>query len=213
MERLLEDAEALSGIHYDLSSYADIVDAIHVVQTQMGITGTTAKEAASTIQGSVAAMKSAWSNFVTGIADGNQDMEKLMDNLGESIVTVGKNVIPRVKEIAQNAIGAIPEVIRGFSEVLPQLFEMGGEVVSVVISGMRENAQALIAAGSNAIGSIATGIVENGPEIAWAIIDSVLNGIVAIKSQGEKIAEAGRTVVEYIATGFKSRHSDHIECS
>ena len=69
MQRLLEDAEKISGIKYDISSYADIVDAIHVVQTEMGITGTTAKEAASTIQGSFGMVKAAWQNLVTGLAD------------------------------------------------------------------------------------------------------------------------------------------------
>lgn len=68
MQRLLKDAEKLSGVKYDLSSYADIVDAIHVVQTEMGITGTTAREASTTIQGSVASMKGAWQNLVTAIA-------------------------------------------------------------------------------------------------------------------------------------------------
>ena len=64
MQRLLEDAEKLSGIKYDISSYADIVDAIHVVQTEMGITGTTAKEAASTISGSLSMAKAAWKNQI-----------------------------------------------------------------------------------------------------------------------------------------------------
>ena len=74
MERLLYDAQKLSGVEYDISSYADIVDAIHVVQTEMGITGTTAEESASTISGSIASMKSAWSNLVTGIADENSNL-------------------------------------------------------------------------------------------------------------------------------------------
>ena len=74
MQRLLKDAEKLSGVKYDLSSYADIVDAIHVVQTEMGITGTTAREASTTIQGSVASMKGAWKNLVTAIAADGWDI-------------------------------------------------------------------------------------------------------------------------------------------
>ena len=72
MKRLLKDAQAISGVKYDLSSYADVVAAIHVIQTEMGITGTTAKEAASTISGSVSMMKSAWSNMLVAIA--NEDL-------------------------------------------------------------------------------------------------------------------------------------------
>ena len=73
MQRLLKDAEAISGIKYDISSYADIVDAINVIQTEMGITGTTAKEASSTISGSISSMKSAWKNLMTATSDENAD--------------------------------------------------------------------------------------------------------------------------------------------
>ena len=93
MQRLLEDAEKLSGIEYDISSYADIVDAIHVVQTEMGITGTTAKEASTTIQGSLASMKSAWQNLLTGVADDNADFETLVDNFVESVGADRKSVV------------------------------------------------------------------------------------------------------------------------
>src|SRR5699024_1434717 len=68
LERLLADASAIAGIEFDVSSYADIVDAIHVIQTEMGITGTTALEAGTTIQGSISSMRSAWQNFLTGMA-------------------------------------------------------------------------------------------------------------------------------------------------
>lgn len=99
MERLLADAEKLSGVKYDISSYSDMIEAIHVVQTEMGITGTTAKEAATTIQGSVAAAKSAWSNLVTGIADENADLGQLVSNLVTSVETAAGNIIPRISQI------------------------------------------------------------------------------------------------------------------
>ena len=79
MQRLLDDASKLSGIEYDISSFADIVDAIHEVQTEMGITGTTAAEASSTISGSINMAKAAWSNFMTGMADENSDFDGLLD--------------------------------------------------------------------------------------------------------------------------------------
>ena len=101
MQRLLEDAEKLSGIEYDISSYADIVDAIHVVQTEIGITGTTAKEASTTIQGSLASMKSAWENLLTGVADDNADFEGLVNNFVDSLVVTGENIIPRINTVIQ----------------------------------------------------------------------------------------------------------------
>lgn len=83
MQRLLADAEKLSGIKYDLSNFADVTEAIHVMQTEMGITGTTAKEATETISGSIAGMKSAWENLVIGMGNSNADIGKLLDNLIE----------------------------------------------------------------------------------------------------------------------------------
>ena len=86
MERLLADAQKISGVKYDISNLNDVYQAIHVIQGELGITGTTAKEASTTIQGSVSAMKSAWSNMLTGIADDNADFDGLVNNLVESIV-------------------------------------------------------------------------------------------------------------------------------
>jgi phage-related protein len=75
MERLLADAEELSGVHYDISNLNDVYEAIHVIQTEMDITGTTALEAATTISGSTASMKASWQNLLTGMADDNADFE------------------------------------------------------------------------------------------------------------------------------------------
>src|SRR5574344_2815766 len=94
MQRLLKDAEKISGIKYDISSYADITQAIHVMQESMGIAGTTAKEASSTIQGSVSAMKSSWSNRLVGMADDSQDIGPLVDNFVASVETVMETIIP-----------------------------------------------------------------------------------------------------------------------
>lgn len=114
MQRLLADAEKITGIHYDISSYADVVDAIHVVQTEIGITGTTAKEASETIQGSANAAKSAFINFLTGMADGNADMDKLVANLADAVATMLKNIVPRIIE-------TIPRLIEGFGKVFDAL--------------------------------------------------------------------------------------------
>ena len=109
MQRLLDDAEKLSGKKFDLSSYADIVEAIHVVQTEMGVTGTTALEASSTIQGSIASMKAAWTNFIVGMADPEQDFDALLGGLVDSVVTVGDNLLPRIQ--MANATGEQPHPV------------------------------------------------------------------------------------------------------
>lgn len=128
MARLLEDATKLSGVEYDLSSYADVVDAIHVIQTEMGITGTTAKEASSTISGSIASMKAAWQNLLVGFADSSQDMDTLVSNMVESVATVGANLIPRVVEtlkgvwnaVKTNAPKIFAEIPNMLMSILPQ---------------------------------------------------------------------------------------------
>ena len=107
MKRLIKEAAAMKDTQKELGvtvdstsmSYANIVQAIHVVQANMGIMGTTSKEAATTIQGSTASMKSAWENLLIGIADPEQDFQSLVDNLVDSVITAGNNIIPRIKEI------------------------------------------------------------------------------------------------------------------
>ena len=119
MERLLSDAEALKAKQgevatYSIDSYADIVEAIHVVQTEMGITGTTAEEAASTISGSIGTAQAAWENLQTGIADGNADIDTLTVDLAESIITTVNNIVPAVED----AMGNIVKVVVGLPEAI-----------------------------------------------------------------------------------------------
>lgn len=97
MERLLADAEAISGIHYDLESYADVVDAIHVIQTSMDITGTTAKEAEHTISGSINALQAAGKNLLVGFGNADADMEQLCGNMAEALKTSSPTLHPSLR--------------------------------------------------------------------------------------------------------------------
>lgn len=111
MERLLADAEAISGIHYDIENYADVVEAIHVIQTEMGITGTTAEEAASTISGSWGMLQASWDNLLVSLAGGGQDIDAAVKEVFDSLMTWLGNVGPRVLETVGGIIQAIPSVI------------------------------------------------------------------------------------------------------
>ena len=106
MQRLLADASKLSGVEYSIGNFSDIIEAIHVVQTELGITGTTALEASTTIEGSFNSMKSAWTNLLTGMADDNANFDVLVDNLVNSMSSFGQNLLPRV-EIAINGISQL----------------------------------------------------------------------------------------------------------
>lgn len=117
MQELLKDAEAISGIKYDISSYSDMVDAIGVVQDEMGITGTTAAEAAKTVEGSVRSMKAAWDNWLTGLADPDADMDQLTQNLVSSISTALANVGPVVGTLFSN-LGST--LFTAFSNAFPK---------------------------------------------------------------------------------------------
>ena len=137
MERLLEDAQKLSGFKYDISSYDDIIQAIHVIQTDMGITGTTAKEASSTIQGSIGQLKGAWENFMTGMADPNQDFDALTNNLVDSVVGVADNLIPRIT-------ATLPRIVQGISQVAKNLAVYIPDIISALFPAILSAAQALV---------------------------------------------------------------------
>lgn len=180
MERLLEDASKISGIKYDISSYADIVDAIHVVQTEMGITGTTAKEASTTIQGSISSMKSAWQNLLTGLADENSDLDGLVSNMIESVGTVVENVLPKISvaaegivSIIQNLIPQIPPLIE---QLLPPLLEGALSLIQGLVTILPEITSTI----TGMLPSVLTSLVGMTPEILTSIltiITSLLNSI------------------------------------
>lgn len=174
MQRLLADAEKLSGVKYDLSSYADIVEAIHVIQTEMGITGTTAKEASTTIQGSVASMKAAWTNLMVGMADDTQDFDLLLSNFIESIGTVADNLLPRIGVVIEGmgklVAGLAPEIASALptltNELLPNLVELGVQSISALVQGIQENGDSLAAGALSIVGTLAEGIAELLPMVA-----------------------------------------------
>lgn len=188
MQRLLEDAEKLSGIEYDISSYADIVDAIHVVQTEMGITGTTAKEAATTIQGSTASMKSAWANLVTGLADDSADFDALMSNFVDSVVTVGENIIPRI----QTTINGITQLVSAASKT----------IVPLIVDTLMQNLPALLTAGVDLVFALVNGILDN----LDTVIDCVLQLIDVIVDKLienlPKLIEGGVRLIIALAGGL-----------
>lgn len=218
MQRLLEDAEKLSGQKFDLSSYADIVEAIHVVQTEMGITGTTAKEASSTIEGSIASMKGAWSNLVTGIADENADMGELIGNVVESVVTVGENVIPRVQQILGGIGEAVQQIAPIISEqlptlietVLPSLLDAGTSLLTGLVDGIVSAAPALVDAAISALSTLASYLIENLPMLADSAMQIVSTLVSSIGENLPQILEAGGQMLDQLTSGIEDGLPDMI---
>ena len=188
MERLLADAEKISGIKYDISSYADIVDAIHVVQTEMGITGTTAKEAASTIQGSFGMMKSAWQNLVTGMADPDQDLGVLVGNFTDSVVIAGNNLIPRIQELLPRIVEATTSLIGTVSEQLPAIL---GTVLPSLVEGATNLVTGLMAALPSVLSVLA--------DVAPTVINTLVPALIELLPQ---ITQTGIDVIVSLAQGI-----------
>lgn len=214
MQRLLEDAEKLSGIKYDISSYADIVDAIHVVQTEMGITGTTAKEASTTIQGSLASMKGAWENLLTGVADDNANFKTLTEQFVDSIVTVGENIIPRINIVIQGLTQLItetsqtiiPMAVQILLENLPSVVAAGMDLIVALVSGILDNIDMLIDCVLEMVDVIVDKLIDNLPKLIEGgikLIAALANGLIrAIPNLVSKIPQIISSIVKGLISGI-----------
>lgn len=189
MERLLADAAKLQktklgiDIDYDISKFSDIVDAIHVIQEDIGITGTTAKEAATTIQGSIATMQGAWQNLMTGIADPTQDFDKLLGDVIDSVITVSNNLMPRIMAV-------LPQMATGITELTENLLPLIPDTLEQMLPSVIEGANSLIAALLDTLSSIADTAIPIVTENADEIIDTLLSGLIsAIPSLASSAAD------------------------
>ena len=198
MERLIADANALNAAqgnytNYSIESYADIVDAIHTVQTEMGITGTTALEASTTIEGSISAMQAAYANFVTGLGDQNADIGALTEQLIESAGTVAENVLPVIENVVESIVKAVqeqgPEMITKFvayaTEKLPDILKLGLQLVLSLVKGLAQNLPQLVQGTLKMVDTIVKAFVNSLPdiiEVGRDIVRGVWEGITALGS-------------------------------
>ena len=180
MERLLADAEKISGVKYDISSYADVVEAIHVMQESMDIAGTTAKEAEATISGSVNALKSAVSNLIVGFGDADADMELLCNNMVDAFKTVVANITPVIENIVAALSTALDALLTAVGELLPTLLEAVTELFSQVLETLLSLLPQLIPAAVSALMTIVNTLIENLPlliEAAVQLVSTLVTGI------------------------------------
>lgn len=198
MQRLIDDANALNAAqgnytNYTIESYADIVDAIHTVQTEMGITGTTAKEASTTVEGSINSMKSAWANFVVGLGNDNADIADLSAQLIESVGTVAENVLPVIETVLTNIADTVkeqgPEMISKFVayaiDKLPEVISLGLQMVLALVKGLAQNLPQLVQGALNMIDTIAGALYDALPdiiEVGKNIVKGLWEGIKAMAS-------------------------------
>ena len=155
MERLLADASEISKVKYNINSFSDIIEAIHVIQDNQGIAGTTAAEAEKTISGSVNAAKAAWQNLLSGLADGNQDIDQLVNNLSDSVMKAVNQIVPRLQTMAPRLVQAVQTLVSTLAPQLPG-------IINSVLPAMIEAATTLI-----------TGLADVLPDVMGIIIDQL----------------------------------------
>ena len=224
MARLIEDAAKLKGlVGADAALYANagvngdldiIIDAIHTVQTELGITGTTAKEASTTIQGSISSMKSAWGNLLVGIADDNADFKTLTEKFVDSLVTVGENIIPRINVIVQGITQLVSEasqtivplVVQTLLENLPGIIAAGMDLVIALVNGILDNIGLLIDCVLEIIDVIVDKLIDNLPKLIEGGIKltvALANGLIkAVPDLLAKVPEIIYAVVNGLVSGI-----------
>ena len=196
MQRLLEDAQKITGIEYNIDNLNDVYSAIHVIQDELGITGTTAKEAASTFSGSFASMKAAASNLLGAMALGDNITDEL-NALAETVKTfLIDNLIPMVVNIVQS----IPQILSGVMTMIGQ--NVSGESISAFLDGITKKLPSILEKGMELVKKMADGIIQNLPAIISAI-GNILNKLIDfILSNLPLIMEKGSELITYLANGI-----------
>lgn len=178
MARLINDSGVLGdSIKVDEKtvnsvSFDKMIEAIHKVQTDLDITGTTSKEAATTVSGSLGSVKAAWANLMAGMGDKNADLKNLIKEMVSTVKTFAKNILPVIKqalsgvttlisELAPDIAAELPQLV---SDLLPQLIEAGTQIFQALVKGISDNIGTITQAAISAITTIATALIQNtGP--------------------------------------------------
>lgn len=230
MQRLLSDAEKISGIKYDISSFSDITQAIHVMQEEMGIAGTTAKEAAKTIEGSANMTKAAWQNVLMALSNSDADLGEYISKFAESFSTYLGNLLPAVdtfisrfdQELFSGISHALTKIIGQLSSYIPAVFELGANVLNAIIQGFVGAIPDLVPAVIQSAMAIITGFMEAIPLVvsgissflmavfeslipvlpqAFSVLYNAVNDV--LLSLGEQLAN-GDQLIEIIVTVINS---------
>jgi hypothetical protein len=224
MERLLKDAQKITGIKYDISNLNDVYQAIHVIQGELGITGTTAKEAGETIEGSFNSLGASWQNFLAGLGDPNADMKMLVDNLAKGINGAIKNITPIIENMVQalptvvdsllNAVmDMLPTLINTFTDliqkvldaiiqVLPQFVSLALDCVLKVTDTLLQNLPLIVSAGMQLLLGLAQGIADALPTLLPLIVQVVVEVVNILLENIPLIIEIGTQLLLGLVQGL-----------
>lgn len=195
MERLLADAERFSGIRYDISNLNDVYSAIHVVQTELGITGTTAKEAATTISGSIGSMKSAWKNLLTAFSGDGFDVRNYVNRFVDSVATVADNIVPRIQAFLPNIVEGLQTLVAGLIPKIPPILQ-------ALLPGLVNGSVALVQALVNAFPRLAQLLIGAAPALLSGIVQLVESIINSLPDVVESICAALPTLIPPLINGI-----------
>lgn len=212
MERLLDDANKLNAAQgkytdYSIDSFSDIILAIHDIQTEYDITGTTAKEASTTISGSLSAAKAAWANLVTGVADDNANFGQLISNFVDSATTAASNIIPRVEvalngaaKLIESLVPPIMAELPGLIEtVLPQLAQSAVNIVQTLVTEISTNAAQLIDSAIQIITVLGNGIYQMLPTVAQSALQIILTLVSKLNENLPQMLDtAGQMLIAFV---------------
>ena len=213
MERLLQDAEKLTGVHYDINNLSDVYNAIHEIQKNLGITGTTAKEAMKTIAGAMKMTKASWDNLLTGLADPKQAVGPLISEFAKSLGILAKNVTPKIKEVFNalpNALIQItPQLMNMIIDLAPSLILAAINLVAGLVGALPGVIAPIFSQLSSLIGSgmidkIGQSISSNMPTLISKGLDMLLQFSQAVLTYLPVLVGMGMKLIFYLVQGLMS---------
>lgn len=217
MQRLLNDATKISGVKYDLGNLADMYSAIHIIQQEMDITGTTAREAATTLTGSFAAMKAAaenvMGNWSTGadlteplqaLADTAQTflVDNLLPMIGNVLAGIPEIVYSLVPELLQTGTELLSSLAQGFTEGIPEFFSTALPQLLAFTDQLRDNAASFVDAGLNLITQLLNGLIAGLPDLIAYVPDIIINICGIINDNMPKILGEGVAIIVQLVAGL-----------
>ena len=203
MERLLKDAEKISGVKYDINNLSDVYDAIHVIQTELGITGTTAQEASTTIQGSFNAMKASWDNLLVALADPEADFSAIFGEMVDSASTLLANAIPILGNLLGEMIVKLPEAIE---QLAPVLLDAIVRLILKVGETFMDGLNSIFTDFGNWVAKLVNGTEDAGDQMAQATGQGVDEAVAEVKRLPSE-TDAALAGLDYSDSGYAVGHS------
>ena len=194
---VLGDTMTVTAETVNQVSFDKIVEAIHVIQDEMGITGTTAKEASSTIQGSISSMRAAWDNFLTGMADPEQDFDALLGNLVDSVVTVGENLVPRIQML-------LPRLAEGLTQLAQSILPYIPTTLQTLLPTLIDGAVSLISGFTAVLPELLTTALSTLPQLAGAAVSIIGNLAGALITAAPQLLSAGTQLLNQLVNGIQT---------